>query len=235
MIIVHATVNPIKRGVILPFPFLNICFMLDVFLSSVCTCFLFLSSNLLNWEEREVAWCVDAKLKSQKKSEFSLRILGHDKTVPANTCPSLPRLPDETFWGEPPAFLIKLNGDERSLLRGPGRDWRWNLSWLDVLKQWTYDFTNRNSFAIIYEYLCAAQSKAGDKWVKVMLLLFCIVLPPTLWVEAGPGRVAKEAAARLAQQLRLLHLQPAVQVLCPRPSHPAKADLLWNCCGGSGD
>ena len=36
-----------------PLPFLNICFMLEVFLSSVCTCFLFLSSNLLSWEERE--------------------------------------------------------------------------------------------------------------------------------------------------------------------------------------
>ena len=40
------------------------------------------------------------------------------------TWPSLPRLPGLTFWGEPPAFLIKLNGDGRSLLRGPGSDWR---------------------------------------------------------------------------------------------------------------
>ena len=85
--------------------------MFDVFLSSVCTCFRFLSSNLLNWEEREVAWSDESK-----KSELSL--------VNCNTWPSLPRLPDGTFWGEPPDFLIKLNGEDRSLLRGPGRDWK---------------------------------------------------------------------------------------------------------------
>ena len=57
-----------------------------------------------------------------------------------------------------------------------------------------------------------------------MLLLLGIVLPPTLGAEAGPGRVAEEAAARLAQQLRLLHLQPVVQLLRPS-SHTAGADL----------
>ena len=53
---VRTNVHPVLRSTISPFPFLNICFMFDVFLSKVWTCFRFLSSNLLSWEERDVAW-----------------------------------------------------------------------------------------------------------------------------------------------------------------------------------
>ena len=59
-------------------------------------------------------------------SEIYLTVADTQKVLQSkvNTWPSLPRLPVETFCGEPPAFLIKLNGegDVRSLLRGPGRD-----------------------------------------------------------------------------------------------------------------
>ena len=73
--------------------------------------------------------------------------------------------------------------------------------------------------SLLLKYLCAAQAEAGDQGVEVVLLLLGVVLAPAFGTEARPGRVAKEAAARLAQQLRLLHLEP-VQLLGPS-SHPA--------------
>ena len=78
--------------------------------------------------------------------------------------------------------------------------------------------------SLLLKYLCAAQAEAGDQGVEVVLLLLGVVLAPAFGTEARPGRVAKEAAAGLAQELRLLHLQPAVQLLCPR-SHTAGAHL----------
>lgn len=62
-----------------PFPFLNICFMFEVFLSSVCTCFLFLSSNLLSWEERESLPRVAALL--GEAGPFLIRLKGEGRSL----------------------------------------------------------------------------------------------------------------------------------------------------------